>query len=267
MNLETLRRLSGISKKKEATGSKKLSLNEKNQLRALAGMKLLTEEDVTVDDAPAASTGPDDMDTYPGDQADDLSTDNKTGSEDEDALVKSLKHIANHAEGKVGQDLLDIIRQVYDAGLQDGKAQAEEAAGEDVPAEDTPVDDSEEAAGEDAPADTGTDDVDADGEKEETEEATVEESVKPNNDKQFSKIVDDLRPIDGAIFTICFSNMEKQLVADNVATGMKTKHAYQVVLSGIIHKPSVAATIAKLQEIEDAGTNMNATELVRAYHE
>lgn len=269
MNLETLRRLSGINAKKEAQKKKTASLAERNELRKLAGLAMLTEEDVTIDDS---SADPADLDPAVEEipsEGEDLTTPNETGSEDEDALVKSLKHIANHAEGKVGQELLDIIRQVYDAGVQDGKAQAEE---ESAPAEETPENDTETA--EETPEDTTdataevTDTPESSEEDEEDEEgAKVEESVLVEGPGEWSSITDNLSPVEGATFIIAFSDLDKKLVEDNVRTGMKAKWAFQVVLSGIIHQPSVQNVMNKLQHLEEQMHDATPEQLVRAYHE
>ena len=63
--------------------------------------------------------------------SDDEASDEKA-AEEMPALPEIVTTIAQQAEGKTGEELADIISKVYDAGVQDGIAQAEEQPVEDA---------------------------------------------------------------------------------------------------------------------------------------
>lgn len=117
MDLNALRRLAGISTPDIKVVSPDSPAND---FRRMAGLPAL----------PVAEAPKEDLDDMDAKTADEEPTEEMPGDE----LPSIVSSIAAEAEGKSGEELAQLIKQVYDAGVADGKSQAEE------PTEEEPTD-------------------------------------------------------------------------------------------------------------------------------
>lgn len=119
MDLNALRRLAGISTHDIKAVSPDSPAND---FRRLAGLPALPVAEAPKED----EVDLDDMD-------DDTPEEQPAEEMPADELPSIVSSIAAEAEGKTGDELAQLIKQVYDAGVADGKSQTEESEPEEEP--------------------------------------------------------------------------------------------------------------------------------------
>ena len=112
MDLNLIRRMAGIPTENIQTVTATNTVA--NEFRKLAGLNPLPikeepKEEMTDDET-----------------VDEVPTEEMPSEETTEELPEIVKQIASKAEGLEGDELVDLIKQVYDAGVQDGMSQAEE---------------------------------------------------------------------------------------------------------------------------------------------
>lgn len=103
-------------------GLKESKMNE-NALRQLAGLPTLTE--AQLNEKKKAKAAPVDPTDVVGDMA---PADDAAATPPADELPAIITKVAKKAEGKTGDDLVALIKKVYDAGVKDGVKQAKAEA-------------------------------------------------------------------------------------------------------------------------------------------
>jgi hypothetical protein len=97
---------------------------DRNQLRRLAGLPVQAQQALTEAQLLAEKKKKADAEAAPADDA-------VVPADDEaEELPAIVTKVAKKAEGKTGDDLVALLKKVYDAGCKDGMAQAKAEAAE-----------------------------------------------------------------------------------------------------------------------------------------
>jgi hypothetical protein len=105
MDLTLLRRMAGLPT--QSVSSVTAANSTANEFRKLAGLSPLPIKEEPKEEMPAEEP--------------------KDEGEEEPAFPEIVTKIAAKAEGMKGDELVELIKQVYDAGVADGMKQAEES--------------------------------------------------------------------------------------------------------------------------------------------